>query len=334
MIRVPINEEEFILFRRGKKGFLSLILLMIITISVTACSKGEDGVIAKVNGKDISLEEFNKEFDIIKKARQKEHNDEDILEKDIDGERYGDILKEQIFNMLVDEEIIAQDLEKLEIGVTDDEVEEQLQSFKSSYIEQLGSEEEYKEFLEENGFTEEYLKVDIRRQLMVQKHRDDFLNKVHLKDEEIEKYYEDNKDGLTKLRLSHILAEDEEKGKAILEKLKKDGADFHAIAATDSVDPQTSEKGGDLGFVRKGDLQSKGLGELEEPAFALKAGENSDLVETGLGLHILYVEERLETLDELKDDVIQSLKYEKYLDRVKELKEDADLKILDKKFKF
>lgn len=321
------------MFRRMRKSLLALTALLVLSLSLTACGKKEDGVIAKVNGKNIMLEDFNKEFEIVKNIREKEYGD-DILEKDIEGKPYKDILREEIFNLHIDEEIISQDLERLEIGITDDQVNEQMELMKKSYIEQLGGEQEYKDFLEDNGFTEDYLRSTIRRELMVQAHREDFLNKVHLKDEEIDKYYKENKDGLAKLRLSHILVENEEDGQAVLDKLKAEGADFHALAATESIDPQTAEKGGDLGFVRKGDLKKMGLEELEEPAFKLEEKGHSQLIKSGLGLHILYLEEKLDTEEELKDDVIQSLKYEKYIDKVKELKENADLKVLDKKFKF
>lgn len=320
-----------------KNIFTAITLLLVLAISLSACTTKEEGVIAKVNGENIRLDDFNKEYEILKNARVEEYGEE-ILEKDIEGQPFEEYLKEGLFNMLVDEIIISQDLEKLEIGVTEDEINQQIEMFKESFSAQLEEgadvDAEYTKFLEESGFTEEYLRSTIRREIMIEKHRDDFLDKIHLEDEEIEKYFEENKEGFEKIRLSHILLEDEVAGEKVIAKLEE-GTDFATLAATESLDTQTAAQGGDFGgYIRRGDLSNMGLAELEEPAFALEVGKHSEVVESALGLHILYLEEKLTTFDELKNDVIEELKYQKYIDRVTELKESAEVKILDKNFKF
>jgi len=68
----------------------------------------------------------------------------------------------------------------------------------------------------------------------------------------------------------------------------RNGEDFSALAQDLSADPSTADKGGDLGFLRKGEM----LLALENVAFSLKSGEVSDPVRTPLGWHIVKVEER------------------------------------------
>lgn len=316
---------------KNKKSLV--LLLLALSMVFTACSKNNSLLIATVNGVGIERETFNKEFELVKKIRKNQYGD-DILEKDIDGRPYVDLLEEELFRLYVFEEIIAQDLERLEIAVTDKEVQNEMNIMRENDIARLGSEEEYQKFLKDNGFTEEYLKDVTRRQLRLSKHRDDFMNKIHLKDDEIKKYYDDQKENLVKLRISHILLEDENKAKEVKSKLKADASNFAELAAKESVDVQTAEKGGDIGYIVKGNLTQIGLEALEEPIFKLGEGEVSQPIKTDFGYHIVYVEEKLDTQDKLKSDIVARLKSEKHEKKIKELEENAEVKILDKKYKY
>ena len=316
---------------KNKKSLV--LLLLALSMVFTACSKSNSLLIATVNGVGIERETFNKEFELVKKIRKNQYGD-DILEKDIDGRPYVDLLEEELFRLYVFEEIIAQDLERLEIAVTDKEVQNDMKIMRENDIARLGSEEEYQKFLKDNGFTEEYLKDVTRRQLRLSKHRDDFMNKIHLKDDEIKKYYDDQKEDLVKLRISHILLEDENKAKEVKSKLKADASNFAELAAKESVDVQTAEKGGDIGYIVKGNLTQIGLEALEEPIFKLGEGEVSQPIKTDFGYHIVYVEEKLDTQDKLKSDIVARLKSEKHEKKIKELEENAEVKILDKKYKY
>jgi peptidyl-prolyl cis-trans isomerase SurA len=64
------------------------------------------------------------------------------------------------------------------------------------------------------------------------------------------------------------------------------GEDFALIAREFSDDLATREDGGDLGWIRQGQL----LPEFEEVLFRMRPGQVSDLVETGIGYHIIKLE--------------------------------------------
>jgi len=70
----------------------------------------------------------------------------------------------------------------------------------------------------------------------------------------------------------------------ILERLKK-GEAFAEIAKSESDDPGSAAKGGDLGFFGKGIMSP----EFEKAAFSLPKGELSGIVTTPFGLHIIEV---------------------------------------------
>ncbi len=66
------------------------------------------------------------------------------------------------------------------------------------------------------------------------------------------------------------------------------GGDFAELAKQYSEDPGSASRGGDLGFVSRGDL----VKEFEEVAFSLDEGEYSDIVQTQFGFHIIQLLER------------------------------------------
>jgi peptidyl-prolyl cis-trans isomerase D len=66
------------------------------------------------------------------------------------------------------------------------------------------------------------------------------------------------------------------------------GEDFAELARELSQDLATREEGGDLGFFPRGRV----LPALEQAAFALEAGQVSDLVETDRGVHLVRIDER------------------------------------------
>ncbi|MDP7567491.1 MAG: peptidylprolyl isomerase, partial [Flavobacteriales bacterium] len=66
------------------------------------------------------------------------------------------------------------------------------------------------------------------------------------------------------------------------------GEDFKMLATLYSDDPGSATKGGELGFVNRGDL----VPEFERAAFRLKEGEISEVVESQFGFHIVQLIER------------------------------------------
>ncbi len=65
------------------------------------------------------------------------------------------------------------------------------------------------------------------------------------------------------------------------------GADFASLATSQSDDPGSKAQGGDLGWVRRGQMLEK----FEQALFALATGEVSGPVETEFGWHLIKLEE-------------------------------------------
>lgn len=152
--------------------------------------------------------------------------------------------------------------------------------------------------------------------------------KEQIKDEDIEKYYNDVVKG--DVEISHILVtpkvtddmtSDEKKEaetkaqntiKEIIEKLKNtDDVEktFKELVKEYSEDEATKSKDGSLGRITFGDL-SKQYDELLEHAYKLKDGAfSTDVITTELGYHVILKTKSYEkeSLDTLKDEIIDDL---------------------------
>jgi parvulin-like peptidyl-prolyl isomerase len=96
------------------------------------------------------------------------------------------------------------------------------------------------------------------------------------------------------------------------------GTAFANLARTDSDDMGSSARGGDLGFVKRGQTMPS----FEEAAFALPVGELSQPVKTTYGYHIIKVEEKrpTRTFEDLRPDMEKNVANEASRKFVEELK--------------
>jgi peptidyl-prolyl cis-trans isomerase C len=94
------------------------------------------------------------------------------------------------------------------------------------------------------------------------------------------------------------------KAQEIRQKLVQ-GADFAELARTESNDPGSGSKGGDLGFLRHGQT----VPSFEDAAYALPEGEFSQPVKTPFGYHLIRVEGRkpTKTFEELRPELEKKL---------------------------
>jgi peptidyl-prolyl cis-trans isomerase SurA len=86
------------------------------------------------------------------------------------------------------------------------------------------------------------------------------------------------------------------------------GEDFATLAKTLSDDRGSSQKGGDLGWFGIGRM----VREFETAAFALNAGETSEIIKTQFGYHIINVKEKrgIEPFEKKKADIQRMMQYD------------------------
>lgn len=202
---------------------------------------------------------------------------------------------------------------------------EQLISFellhKFAIDERLEETEDFKSQLE-------LLKKDLLIQAAVKK----VLDVVTISDEEVKKYFEDNKEmfkGEASVRAKHILIDNEDKAKEIKEKINN-GLSFEDAAREFSTCPSNSQ-GGDLGTFTRGKM----VPEFENAAFELEIGQISEPVKTQFGYHLIKVDEKLpevmKSFDEVKDSLKLNLLGQKqnmeYIKLINDLKQEQKVEI-------
>lgn len=116
-------------------------------------------VVAEVNGEQVTREEFV----LIYEAQLQQAT----AQAEAGGEAPDEeALKEQTANNLVDTELLAQEAESRGLTVSDEDVEAELTSLAESN--QLGSAQEFIDAVEEQGTTEEQVRIQVELQVMVE----------------------------------------------------------------------------------------------------------------------------------------------------------------------
>ena len=184
-----------------------------------------------------------------------------------------------------------------------DQIEYQLNARLQQIISQVPSVQDFEEYY---GRTVNQIKEQVRPlvidYLLAEEKKKEITQDVRVTPAEVKRFfYRFDEEQLpyynAEVELAQIVmypeATDDER-EATLTKMKElkeeilSGADFTALAKEYSQDPGTKEKGGDLGFFRKGQM----VEEFEDVAFKLAPGELSRIVETDFGFHLIQVLER------------------------------------------
>lgn len=149
--------------------------------------------------------------------------------------------------------------------------------------------------------------------------------RLRVSQQEIESYYQRNRAAYQtpeRVRVRHILflfrapetaaapadpAALRQRAEAVLAELRR-GKDFAALARQHSDDAGSKEKGGELGWVRRG----QAVPALEQVIFSAPPGGAPQLVETGYGIHLVQVlahdPERVKPLAEVRGEIEAALK--------------------------
>ncbi|TMJ76396.1 MAG: peptidylprolyl isomerase [Alphaproteobacteria bacterium] len=155
--------------------------------------------------------------------------------------------------------------------------------------------------------------------------------KTALTDEALHQTYDEavrSMAGQEEVRARHILVDDENEAKSVLEQLKS-GADFAALAKEKSKDPGAAE-GGDLGYFTKDQM----VPEFADVAFKMYPGQLSNPVKTQFGWHVIKVEDRRTKqppeFDKVKDQLEAYLARKAQTDFITKLRQSAKVERLDK----
>lgn len=233
----------------------------------------------------------------------------------------GDFLKKLklTYGPIVLKQMIFEELLMQNYSASNEEINLELERFKE--MQGISSDEELKKAIEFSGMTIEDLKNEAKMSVLFKKASE---NDVEVSENAIKKEYEAIKN---QIRARHILVDSELLAKEVVRKLKT-GEKFETLAKEYSIDTQTKNNGGDLGFFGKGYM----IPEFEDVAFALPENEISEPVKTEFGYHIVEVLQRGLNYEDVRDEIKSRLvgNDAKELNQVfDELIQDVDIEIDD-----
>lgn len=306
------------------------------------CKRGApDNVAATVNGRAITYDELNKQYEAqFVSGPEKRSDDQPSIQK------LG------VLRALIDGQIMLQRAEKEGLIATDTNVEEKLTELKAPF-----TQEEFQKRLTAQHMTLDDLKTQLRQNLSVDK----LINKeitshISISDKEVEDFYNTNKSSFNfpepKVHLGEIVvtpapdpnvrnlkndkAQNEDQAKRKIEMIAariSQGEDFGMLAQNYSEDPTSAQNGGDLGFIPESALD-RANPELRKAVMAMTPGQVSPIVHTPEGYRIFKMIEKesagqrtlndprvqqsiRETLINRKDQLLKNAFYEVARDEAK-----------------
>jgi len=276
-----------------KRLFVLVVTVFVCSTTLAWSQQLLDGIAAIV-GDEIILESEVAQYAATLALQMK-------LDIQNEPQKFDELQKNSLQNLIVQKILLTKAREDT-IVVEDSQVEQVLEQQINQWIQQIGSERKVEEYFGSSmNKIKRRVRKEIREHLMVEKLQQEKLQEVKITRQEVEQFYQTNRDSLPELKesveISHILlqvtpgAESKQQARekiaGILERLRS-GEDFAELARQYSEDPGSAAKGGELGFIQRGDF----VKDFEEKAFALQPGQISDIVETQFGFHIIQMLER------------------------------------------
>lgn len=235
-----------------------------------------------------------------------------------------------VLKTLVDRTIVHQLAAEKGLEPDEDRVEWKLESARSM----AGGAEALEEKLTAKGQTIDDLRKSLEDEALGEQL---MAAQVDVSDKEIEEYYSSHQDEfmhgeMIKGRL--MLLESRKNAEEMHKILGEPGASFAGLAKAVSIDPGTKEEEGDMGWIERGDYTS----EITDPAFKLKPGQYTDVLECPDGWAIVLVEDKkppgAKPLDEVRDTVEAMIRREKeaalHPEWALEQRKNARIKVFDK----
>lgn len=235
-------------------------------------------------------------------------NDQMILESDLNYYRLNakdssakdcEVIEKMIINKLLYSKAI-----KDSIPINDEEVDAEIENRMGYFLTVFGSQDKMEKYYEKSlNDIKLSFKDEVRERLLAERAKNKLLAGMSPSPQDVKEYYSSiPSDSLqyynSEVQLAQIVIvpkitrEIKRTIKAKAEKVRAElmskESSFSTQAILYSDDPGSGSNGGELGFIRHGEM----VPEFEQAAFSLPVGQISDIIETKFGFHILEVMEK------------------------------------------
>ena len=273
----------------GMLSFFQAIVSAVFISPAWAEKKTAPEIVAAVNGTPVYRDEFDAEDLEIQKTllgRGRPLACEQVVS-----------IQKSVLESLIRREVLCQEARKTGIKADEKVVDKEMRALKARFSDAA----EFQKELDRRKISEGMLRSRLERNSVVQQYLEKIASNITVTDSDTVDFYQKNIDRFKQplqVRVSHILIKSDpvwdsskkqvarRKAVDILNRLKK-GEDFAALAKKESDGP-TKAEGGDLGYIKTGQLEKK----IETAVFALKPGETSGIIETPYGFNIFKVTDK------------------------------------------
>jgi peptidyl-prolyl cis-trans isomerase SurA len=308
--------------------FRALAAALLLGSLLAGCNRAAPAnVAATVNGRPITYIELDKQFESqFGGAGERSSGDQALIQK------------LEVLRTLVDNEIMLQRAEKLGLMAVDADVDAKFNELKAPY-----TQEEFQKQLDARKMSVDELRAQLRRDLSVQKlFNKEITSQITISDKDITDFYGANKASFNlaepQIHMAQILvtptpdpnvrnlkndkARDDEQARKKIQSIAmrlRQGEDFAMLAQNYSEDPNSSQNGGDLGFIPESALE-KANAELRRTLVSLRPGETTAPLHTPEGYRILKLITREPAGQrELSDPKVQQTIREQLINRKDQL---------------
>jgi parvulin-like peptidyl-prolyl isomerase len=306
-------------------GLFALIALIAVGCG-TSSSDGDvpPDSVAVVGDRTIKKSEFD---DLVKYAKRSYSAQKRDFPK-TGTQEYAQI-RDQAVRFLVQRAQFEVKADDLDIDVSDDAVDKRIEDYKKER--HKGSDEKFRQELEQQGLTEEDAREIIRANLVQEAIYNKITADVKVTDKQIRSHYDKNKAqyATPETRLvRHVLVKQKALADRLYSQLRDKGADWGAIAKRYSQDPGSKNKGGRYTGT-KGQL----LPEFEKVAFSIDTNQVAKPVKTQAGWHIIEALEPVkpgsttpfkQVKESIRQQLLQDKKNKKMEDWVKDMRKDLE----------
>ena len=315
------------------KKIIATVVLCTMAISTVGCKMIEktpeaiqNTVLAKVGNEKITKGDIDKELKQYIDALKQQYGDDYESNEQIVTQLKE--TKKQYLNAMVNEKILLQQADALNLKPSDEEINKEVDEIINQYKTQYSEEGQYEQLLEANGFTEESFREYQKNQSIVRYVYNDIIKDVTVSDDEIQSYYNENKESQFSVgagaTVAHILVADKgadgavdfdkslETANALKAKIDA-GADFAEVAKENSTDTGTAQNGGSLGFIPYNSTDY--VTEFMDGFKDLKEGEVSNPIKSSYGYHIIKAtglkDAEVTPLEDVKEEIKSQLEQQK-----------------------
>jgi len=261
--------------------FKTLLFVMIIML-LNSCFDNnpsvkfivDDEVVLDINDEKVTSKQFKKML-VEQKKIFRVQNIQELKPEELSW------FKNRVLDELVKKILLAQEIEKNNITVDQNEFNKVLNQKREGYVEDtLGKTLVLEKISREDW--ENSIKNTVLTNKLIQEHVN---SKVSVSEKEMQEYFDKSDEFHKKeqVRALHIMVESEEEIRKIQKEIRRKQKTFSDLAKEYSLGPE-GVQGGDLGYFEAGQMP-----EEFDDVFKLKINKISDIIRTPYGFHLFKV---------------------------------------------